>query len=329
MRGMGAFRRGRSEFYFRASRNAPGSKSLISVMNTTRSVTFGSVNSPMGDFLRPAGFVGPQGLRALSREGSVALEVARYVRRSRSDRKVRSGSPYAHPHRQHGLEPVLLIPGFMAGDGTLKGMAAMLRGAGYRTYRSQIRVNDGCTREAAERLERRIEAIAIRRGRKVSIVGHSLGGMLARGLAARRPDLIHGIVSMGSPILAPGAVHGVLAWDAEMLTRLARAGFGGLMSDDCVGGTCARSSFEETQAPLDPDVSFTAIYSRRDGIVDWRACLDPVAEAVEVSTSHVGMAFDPAVFDAVRDALERHQVRRASRDAAPAAAAPLRPVANR
>jgi triacylglycerol lipase len=298
------------------------------VIYATESVTFDGVNSPMGDFLKPDGFLGPRGLRALAREGSAALEAARFVRRSRSESRARAGAPYADPHRSHGLEPVLLVPGFMAGDATLAGMAALLRGSGYRTYRAQIRVNVGCTREAADRLERRLEAIAIRRGRKVSIVGHSLGGMLARGLAARRPDLVHSIVSMGSPVLAPAAVHGVLAWDADMLTRLARAGFGGLMSEDCVAGSCARDSFEETQKPLDPEVGFTAIYSRRDGIVDWKACLDPAAEAVEVSTSHVGMAFDPVVFDAVRAALDRHRLSRASRSAVPDASAPLRPAAN-
>lgn len=298
-------------------------------MTTTDSVTFPRVNSPMGDFLRPEGFVGPRGLRALGREGSVALEAARYVRRARAERRSRSTAPYAAATRPDGLEPVLLVPGFMAGDSTLKGMATMLRGAGYRTYRAQIHVNVGCTRGAADRLERRIEAIATRRGRKVSIVGHSLGGMLARGLAARRPDLVHGIVSMGSPILAPAAVHGVLVWDADMLTRLARAGFRGLMAEECIAGECARASFEESQAPLDPAVGFTAIYSRRDGIVDWRACLDPAAEPVEVRTSHVGMAFDPIVIDAVREALDRQRVTRANRAEAPDAAAPLRPVANR
>ena len=50
-------------------------------------------------------------------------------------------------------------------------------------------------------------------------------------------------------------------------------------------------------------VSFTAVYSRRDGIVDWRACVDPEAHAVEVTSSHVGMAFDPRVMDVVTDAL--------------------------
>jgi len=281
----------------------------------------------MGDFLRPDGFVGPRGLRALAREGSAAVEAARYVRRSRAESRARSAAPYVR-HRDAGLEPVLLVPGFMAGDATLGGMAALLRSAGYRTYRSQIRVNVGCTRAAADRLERRLESIVLRRGRKVSIVGHSLGGMLARGLAARRPDLVHGIVSMGSPILAPGAVHGVLAWDAQMLVRLASAGFGGLMSEDCVAGSCARGSFEETQQPLHPEVGFTAIYSQRDGIVDWKACVDPAADAVEVRTSHLGMAFDPLVFDAVRRALDRQRLSRASRSGALDESAPLRPVAS-
>ena len=283
----------------------------------------------MGAFLRPEGFAGPQGLRALSREGSVLAEAARHVVRARADRRASGAQPYVGHHRPPSVEPVLLIPGFMAGDLTLAPMARMLRGAGYRTYRSQIRVNSGCTREAADRLERRIESIALRRGRKVSIVGHSLGGMLARGLAARRPDLIAGIVSMGSPILAPAAVHGILAWDAEMLTRLTRAGFGGLMSEDCIAGDCARASFEETHAPLDPEVGFTSLYSRRDGIVDWRACIDPAATPVEVTASHVGMALDPRVLDAVRNALDgqrAERVSRASQDAADRATAVLRPA---
>ncbi|RNL61334.1 alpha/beta fold hydrolase [Nocardioides marmoriginsengisoli] len=287
----------------------------------------------MGDFLKPEGFAGPQGLRALTREGSVLGEAGRFVRRAASDRISRSALPYASHHRPAAAEPVLLIPGFMAGDATLAPMALMLRGAGYRTYRAHIHVNAGCTREAADRLERRIEAIAEQRGRKVSIVGHSLGGMLARALAGRRPDLIHGIVSMGSPMLAPGAVHEVLARDAEMLTRLTRAGLGGLMSEDCIAGECARSSFEETHAPLDPEIGFTAIYSRRDGIVDWRACIDPVAIPVEVTASHVGMALDPLVFDAVRAALEgqlavRTARSRATRETARSEAALLRPVAH-
>jgi pimeloyl-ACP methyl ester carboxylesterase len=267
----------------------------------------------------PTGFDGPAGIRALARETSTIVEAGRLVRRARADRRARALLPYAGSHRVTAHDPVLLVPGFMAGDATLKAMSMFLRHQGFRTYRSQMHVNAGCTREAADRLERRIETIAIRRDRKVTIVGHSLGGMLARGLASRRPDLIEGIVSMGSPVLAPGAVHKVLAWDAEMLARLTRAGFRGLMGTECIGGECARQSFEESKQPIDPDVAFTAIYSRRDGIVDWRACLDPAAQHVEVRTSHVGMAVDPIVMDHVLAALREQQVTRASRQEGPAA----------
>ena len=276
------------------------------------------MNSPLGSFLLPDGFAGPAGVRALARELSTVGEAARLVRRTRTDRRTRATLPYAGSHRLPAHDPVLLIPGFMAGDPTLKAMSGFLRQAGFRTYRAQIRVNVGCTREAAERLERRLESIAIKRNRKVSIVGHSLGGMLARGLAARRPDLVEGIVSMGSPVLAPGAIHRVLKWDAELLTQLTRAGFRGMMSADCFGGECARLSWEESQHPIDPDLGFTAIFSKRDGIVDWRACLDPAAEHVEVRTSHCGMAVDPDVMDHVLTALRQQQLRRASREAGPA-----------
>ncbi|MBV9831766.1 MAG: alpha/beta fold hydrolase [Marmoricola sp.] len=275
------------------------------------------MGSSVGSFLSPDGYAGPAGVRALARELSTISEGARLVRRTRTDRRTRARGPYATPHRVAPHDPVLLVPGFMAGDGTLRAMSMFLRAEGFRTYRASIHVNAGCTREAADRIERRLEAIATKRDRKVTIVGHSLGGMLARGLAGRRPDLVEGIVSMGSPVLAPGAIHRLLAWDAAMLTRLTRAGVRGLMSADCVGGDCARLSWEESRAPLDPDVAYTAIYSKRDGIVDWRACLDPAATAIEVRTSHCGMAIDPLVMDHVLAALREQQVRRASREGAP------------
>ncbi len=264
----------------------------------------------------------------MARETSSLVEAARLIQRSRTDRRARALLPYVGSHRVPAHDPVLLVPGFMAGDPTLKAMSLFLRREGFRTYRAQILVNAGCTRQAADRLESRIESIAVRRNRKVSIVGHSLGGMLARGLAARRPDLIEGIVSLGSPVLAPAAVHRVLTWDTQMLAKLTRAGFGGLMGEDCIGGECARLSWEESLEALDPDLAFTAIYSKRDGIVDWRACLDPAAQHVEVRTSHCGMAMDPIVMDHVLAALREQQVKRASREAAPDAGVGLLRVAH-
>jgi len=195
------------------------------------------------------------------------------------------------------------VPGFLAGDSSLGPMSRTLRHLGFRTYRADVRANVGCTMSAAAQLEERIAEVARRRGSRVRVVGHSLGGMLARGVAARRPDLVAGIVTMGSPVLAPGAHHVSLARSVEVLVRLNRAGVRGLMAEDCVAGACARESFDQARAPMPEGVDFTAIFSRRDGIVDWRACLDPAARAVEVRSSHVGMAFDPVVIAAVSAAL--------------------------
>jgi pimeloyl-ACP methyl ester carboxylesterase len=268
------------------------------------------MDTPLGTFLCPPGFAGPTGLRAIAREGSVASEAARFVRRSAHDRLHRRRTPYALRAPEHALEPVVLVPGFLAGDGTLGLMSRQLRSLGHRTYRSLMHANVGCTREASETLEQRIETIALKRGRKVTIVGHSLGGLMARGLAGKRPDLIDGIVTLGSPILAPGAAHPFLLFDLKMVTRLQRAGLGSMMGEDCTSGDCARESWERARVPLADTVSFTSVFSRRDGIIDWRSCLDPQATTVEVSTSHLGMAFDPVVLDIVGDALAADHLRR-------------------
>lgn len=256
----------------------------------------------LADFLLPDGFDRPRA-HAFIGEGRVIGEAGRYAWEAMHQRGERRHAPYTHPAPARDEEPVLLVPGFMAGDGSLGLMRRALQQQGLRTYRSHIHANVGCTLNAAEQMEMRLESIAQRRGSKVRIVGHSLGGMLARGVAARRPDLVSGLVTMGSPMLAPGAHHVTLSASVALLVRLSRAGFSGVMSEDCVAGACARESFEQGRAPLADSVAFTAIYSRRDGIVDWRACIDPLATPLEVRASHLGMAIDPRAIAAVVQAL--------------------------
>lgn len=282
------------------------------------------MGSPLGSFLCPPGYAGPKGLRAIAREGSAVAEAARFARHHASSRRSHKSIPYALRTPEPGLEPVVLVPGFMAGDGSLTLMARYLRRLGHRTYRSTMHANVGCTQKARDTLEERIESIATKRGRKVTVVGHSLGGLLARGIAARRPDLVDGIVTLGSPLLAPGAAHSLLLFDLGLLVRLQRAGLGKVMGGDCTAGDCARTSWEQGRAPLHRDTAFTSVFSRRDGIIDWRACLDPLAKTVEVRTSHVGMAFDPVVMQIVGDTLAANRARRTQE----AAAVPVTPRAS-
>jgi triacylglycerol lipase len=283
--------------------------------------TFGGIGGPGGrdvvpsilvatfavaDFLLPEGFVAP-GRGAVLREARVVTEAGRLAWSrlgARVERRVGSHhASYAGRPVLRDVDPVVLVPGFLAGDASLSALARALREQGHRTYRSRIHANVGCTVRAAAELEARLESVVARRGRRVTVVGHSLGGLLARGLAVRRPDLVSGIVTLGSPMLAPGAHHVALTRSLDALVRLSRAGVPGLMALECVAGDCARSSFEGSRAPLPPEVSFTAVYSRRDGIVDWRACVDPLATAVEVRSSHLGMVVDPAALRAVSAAV--------------------------
>ena len=284
------------------------------------------MGSPLGAFLCPPGYAGPSGVRAIARESSTVVEAARLVRRTAEDRVRRRRTPYASANPLRSVEPVVLVPGFMAGDSSLSLMLGHLRRLGYRTYRSTMHANVGCTQEASHALERRIEAITIKRERRVTIVGHSLGGLLARGVAVRRPDLVEGIITMGSPLLAPGAIHSVLAFDLAVVIALRRAGLGRMMGDACTSGDCARLSWEQSRQDLHPSVQFTSVFSRRDGVIDWRGCLDPAARTVEVATSHLGMAFDPVVFDVVAGALAAGRRHREAAAATPARLAAV-PVA--
>lgn len=255
----------------------------------------------VADFLIPEGYAAPPPAAVL-REATVVTEAGRLA----WSRLGRRRGAHADPDEVRDRDPVMLVPGFMAGDATLGPLSRGLRREGYRTYRSHIRANVGCTVEATAQLEARLETIVSRRGRRAQVVGHSLGGLLARGLAVRRPDLVAGIVTLGSPILAPGAHHITLTHSLDALVRLSRAGVRGVMAFDCVAGECARTSFDESRQPIPEEVAFTSIYSRRDGIVDWRACLDPLAVTLEVRSSHVGMVVDPAVIAAVVTSLRRH-----------------------
>ncbi|THI99567.1 alpha/beta hydrolase [Nocardioides sp.] len=259
------------------------------------------VSNTLAPWLLPEGY-GPPALAALLREGSLVTEAGRFAVRRQAARLAVRRTPYAARAAARAAEPVLLVPGFLAGDWTLRAMSVELRARGFRTYRSQIHANIGCTQNSALTLEGRLEQVAERRDSRVQIVGHSLGGMIARGLAARRPDLVSGIVTLGSPMRAPAAHHAVLTRGVQVLTRLATAGLP-VMSADCVAGECAHLSFTESQERLRSDVAMTNVYSRRDGIVDWRACVDPQGTAVEVRASHIGMALDPRVMAVVTEAL--------------------------
>ena len=204
--------------------------------------------------------------------------------------------------------PILLIPGFLAGDNSLGVMTGWLRRAGYRTCRAGIRANVDCSTAALRALERRLETFAERRGGPVTVIGQSRGGALARALAMRRPELVTGIVTLGAPQLDPLAIHPLVRAQVYAVGALGTLGAPRLFSRGCISGDCCRALRDSAHQPFPAGVGYVAVYSRTDGIVDWRACLDPDAEQVEVESSHIGMAVNASVYRTIARALESFAV---------------------
>jgi triacylglycerol lipase len=231
----------------------------------------------------------------LWRESRIGLEAAELMRSP-----VWKGEGVA----DGGAQPVMLISGFLANDASLGWMARWLKQTGHRPCRAGIRWNVDCSTRTAERLEKRLECLVEDSGQKVAIVGQSRGGNLARVLAARRPELVSGIVTLGSPLIDALDVHPVVRAQVYALGVLGTAGAPGLFSQSCLWGACCTSYWEDAKAAFPPGVGFVSIYSRSDGIVRWRSCLDPAAELVEVRGSHVGMALNSEVYRSIAAALE-------------------------
>lgn len=204
-----------------------------------------------------------------------------------------------------GGQPVLLIPGFLAGDDSLGIMTRWLRRTGHHTRKAGMRSNIDCSEAAVTRLEERVEVLAECREQKVAIVGQSRGGNFARVIAVRRPDLVSGIVTLGSPQLDPMAVHPLVLAPVLAVGALGTLGARGFFRHACRNGKCCKRFWEDMRADFPSRVGYLSIYSRSDGIVDWRACLDPAAEHEEIQASHCGMAVSAQSYRAVAAALER------------------------
>jgi len=204
-----------------------------------------------------------------------------------------------------GALPVVLVPGFISGDVSLGYLARAVRRAGLRTFPSRIGANLGCTENMVERLLRRIEQLAAAEGRPVALVGHSRGGMIVNLAARRRPELVAGVVTLSAPVTGTLSVAPHVRAQLELLFRLNRRGFGSVIAEECVSGACADGVVAALAQPFPTALAYTSIYSKSDAIIDWRTCLDPAAELVEVDASHTGMATDPRVQQIVLDRLRR------------------------
>ena len=205
---------------------------------------------------------------------------------------------------QGGGRGVMLIPGFLAGDGSLATMTSWLRAAGWHTKRAGIRANVACSEAACAKLEERLERLAERTGDRVVIVGQSRGGVFGKALAARRPDLVAGVIALGAPVRSQLAIHPLVLAQVGVVAALGTASAPGLFSVRCLRGDCCAAFRAALAGPFPAEVGYVSLYSRSDGIVDWRSCLDPAAdELVEIRASHCGMSVNAGAYRAIAAAL--------------------------
>src|SRR3954454_17037291 len=144
---------------------------------------------------------------------------------------------FARPARRPvGVPPVILVPGFMAGDGSLAVLGGWLRRRGSRVARAGIRLNTDCAEREAQRLEARVQRLADTSGERVVLLGQSRGGELARAVAARRPDAISTLVLLGSPVLGPLDVAPSVLNSVRRVARLGDMGVPRMFSTKCGDG---------------------------------------------------------------------------------------------
>lgn len=187
--------------------------------------------------------------------------------------------------------PVLVVPGLLTGDSSTVLMRAFLRRLGYQTWGWNGGIHRGDVRNSTLRMLQRCEEMADRYGQAVRCVGWSLGGVVLREVARARPELVDRLITLGTPVIggpkftafAP-FYRRILGWDLDKMERQAAA---------------------RNRAPI--PVPITAIYSRWDRVVDWRACVDRFNDVhhVEVRATHSALAVNPACLRHVALALQR------------------------
>lgn len=185
--------------------------------------------------------------------------------------------------------PVLFLPGFMASDFSTAPMRRLFKDLGYVTSGWELGRNMVINEEREADMQALLRAYSESHGRKVSIVGWSLGGVFAREIAKAHPECVRQVISLGSPI-SGHAVH-------EPVDGAFMAVNGKPTSED----RKRRRTLGEA-----PPVPTTSVYSKTDSIVAWRRSIQKQGEQtqnIEVPASHMGMGVNPLVMYVIADRL--------------------------
>lgn len=216
----------------------------------------------------------------LLREWRLPLQVVRGVARAPQLVRVPRGSG----------DRVIDIPGWKAPEASMAPLRAYLRWLGYNATGWGLGVNTGDPERDATILSELVAEQFEETGEKTALVGWSLGGVVARETARSVPHAVSRVITYGTPAIGgPTYTVGADSYGQAESTRI-------------------RSAIEELDRDNPIQVPITAIFTRRDSIVDWPACIDRASadvEHVEVRSTHTGMGIDPDVWEIVATRLAR------------------------
>jgi triacylglycerol lipase len=195
---------------------------------------------------------------------------------------------------------VVLVPGFLGTDLYLAQFRGWLARIGYTPFYSGIHLNADCPnllirRYVNESIEQACEAT----GRKIHLIGHSLGGSIALAAASQMSDCVASVITLGAPIRGV-AGHASILRAADLVRKQILEKHGRNVLPACYTSRCTCDFLESLKTKLPKSVRQTAIYNKNDGILDWHVCRtgDPDVD-VEVSATHIGMVFSPLVYSVV------------------------------
>jgi pimeloyl-ACP methyl ester carboxylesterase len=195
---------------------------------------------------------------------------------------------------------VVVVPGFLLNDLYLTEFRAWLRRIGYQPYGSGIGINAECPNLLIKRhLMETVEKAYADTGRKVHVIGHSLGGVLARAVASQMPERVASVITLGAPFRGV-SVHPMILRAVNLVRGQIHERNGEGVLPSCYTGACTCRFLESLVLRLPRSVRRTAVYTKTDGIVDWKVCkTGRKANDFEVTGTHIGLVFNPIVYELV------------------------------
>ena len=201
--------------------------------------------------------------------------------------------------------PTVVVPGFLGSDIYLYELHLWLNRIGYRSYLSNIGWNANCLNSLSEKLIETIRRAHDETGKRVHLIGHSLGGVLSRSAAVQNLDLIQSVITLASPFRGVRSHPGIVEISERIRRRIFRTGE--VEKEEyphCYTGHCDCIAVTSLHDGLPKNLKQTAIYTKSDGIVDWKSCISRRDKNnYEVTGTHVGLVYNYQVYRLIAERL--------------------------